>query len=132
MLNPKIILIFSYQIKFLRYKLLLESQCILFQALAVVSAKVYIPPALVAPLLLCKCLGKSTHPALHSNFHSSLKNSLSVNAESAVWLTFIPRVSRNSSVAVQFPSHILHSSLKLLTAKWTVQLCSVLHQTLGP
>ena len=61
----------------------LGSPCILFQAPAVVSEKVYIPLALVA---LFHYLGESAHPALLSNLLNPLKNSPSVTAESAVQL----------------------------------------------
>ena len=58
----------------------LGSHCILFQALAVVSKKIYIPLALVALFHDVNILVK----ALHLNLQSSLKNSPSVTVESAV------------------------------------------------
>ena len=62
----------------------LSSHCLPFQAPAVVSKKVYIPPTLVALFYNVNVLVKVLTFTLHSNLHSSLENSPSVTAESAV------------------------------------------------
>ena len=67
------------------------------------------PTGLSSALLYCECLHESAHKVLLSNLQSSLENNPSVTAESAVWLAFMVRVSRNSSEFLKFPSCISHS-----------------------
>ena len=79
----------------------LDRYCILFQAPAVVSEKVYIPPAFVALFHNTNDLVKELIQLFTQIF------TVLWTAESAVWLTI---VGGNSSVVLQFPSRIPYFS----------------------
>ena len=88
---------------------MLGSHHILFQAPAVVNEKVYISLTLVALFDNANVLVKALTLLFIQISTDSLRNSPSVTAESAVCWTFVPRVSVNSSVALQFLFRILNS-----------------------
>ena len=113
----------------------LGSNHIPFQAPAVVNKKVYIPLALEALFHYANILVKA-HTLFFTQIFIVLWKIVQVWA---VWRKFVPRVGRNSSVALNFflvfhtpvISHKVCNYLPV-TARQTVQLHSVLFQTLGP